>query len=83
MNNNPGRGIRSSSKSPCTIARRKYGLAKPQAKLCRNSIDAMPHVEIAASLAAETCKTVFKYHRWNCSSVDTAPVLTPDLTRGK
>lgn len=45
-------------------------------------MDAMPHVQLAASLATETCKSVFKYHRWNCSSIDKAPVFTPDLTRG-
>lgn len=83
MNNNPGRGIRSSMKSPCSIARKKYGLVKVQAKLCRNSMDAMPHVQIAATLAVETCKNIFGYHKWNCSSVDMAPTLTPDLTRGK
>lgn len=82
MNNNPGRGIRANVRSPCTVARRKYGLARLQAKICRNSIDAMPHIQMAATLAAETCKTVFKFHRWNCSSVDIAPTLTPDLTRG-
>ncbi|CAH1369299.1 protein Wnt-11b-1-like [Tenebrio molitor] len=81
VNNNPGRGIRSGTRSPCGVARRRYGLAKLQAKLCRSSMETMPHVQKAAILAAETCQTVFQDRRWNCSSIITAPYLTPDLTR--
>ncbi|RZC41025.1 Wnt-11b-1-like, partial [Asbolus verrucosus] len=81
VNNNPGRGIRSGTRSPCGLARRRYGFAKLQAKLCRSSMEAMPHVQKAASLAAETCQRVFQDRRWNCSSIITAPYLTPDLTR--
>ncbi|KAJ8920937.1 hypothetical protein NQ315_015730 [Exocentrus adspersus] len=81
INNNPGRGIRSGVRSPCTVARRRYGLVKVQAKLCRSTMEAMPHVESAATLASETCRNVFKHRRWNCSSIITAPYLTPDLTR--
>lgn len=77
-----GRGVRSGFRSPCSIARRRYGLAKFQAKLCRTSVEIMPHVQQAALLAAQSCKNIFKYRRWNCSSIDTAPHLTPDLTRG-
>ncbi|KAJ8978897.1 hypothetical protein NQ317_008876 [Molorchus minor] len=33
MNNNLGRGIRSGVRSPCTLARRRHGLVKSQAKL--------------------------------------------------
>ena len=83
VNNNPGRGIRSGTRSPCGIARRRFGLAKLQAKLCRSTMEAMPHVQKAATVAAETCQTVFQDRRWNCSSIVTAPYLTPDLTRGK
>jgi hypothetical protein len=46
-------------------------------------METMPHVQKAAILAAETCQTVFQDRRWNCSSIITAPYLTPDLTRGK
>ncbi|XP_063933567.1 protein Wnt-11b-1-like [Zophobas morio] len=81
VNNNPGRGIRSGTRSPCGIARRRFGLAKLQAKLCRSTMEAMPHVQKAATVAAETCQTVFQDRRWNCSSIVTAPYLTPDLTR--
>ncbi|KAJ8942866.1 hypothetical protein NQ314_009930, partial [Rhamnusium bicolor] len=81
LNNNPGRGIRSGVRSPCRIARKRYGLMKIQAKLCRNTMEAMPHVQNAAMLASETCRTVFRHRRWNCSSIVTAPYLTPDLTR--
>lgn len=82
INSAPGRGIRSGVRSPCAIARRRYGLVKIQAKLCRNSMETMPHVQAAALLASETCRTVFKHRRWNCSSITLAPYLTPDLTRG-
>ncbi|KAI4464402.1 wnt related [Holotrichia oblita] len=75
------RGIRSGIRSPCGVARRRYGLAKLQTKLCRTSMEAMPFVQAAAALAAETCKIVFQHRRWNCSSIDRAPYLTPDLTR--
>ncbi|KAJ8960826.1 hypothetical protein NQ318_020122 [Aromia moschata] len=80
-NNIRNRGTRSGVRSPCTIARRRYGLAKVQAKLCRNTMEAMPHVQNAAALAVETCKAVFKHRRWNCSSIARVPHLTPDLTR--
>lgn len=77
------RGVRSGFRSPCSIARRRFGLAKFQAKLCRTSLEIMPHVQQAALLAAKSCKNTFQSRRWNCSSIDTAPHLTPDLTRGK
>ncbi|XP_060516540.1 protein Wnt-11b-1-like isoform X2 [Cylas formicarius] len=79
--NNPGRAVRSGVKSPCTIARRRYGLVKIQAKLCRSQMDIMPYIQNAALLASRTCRDVFKDRRWNCSSITTAPYLTPDLTR--
>ncbi|KAL1514205.1 hypothetical protein ABEB36_003498 [Hypothenemus hampei] len=44
-------------------------------------MEAMPHIQNAASLAADTCRKVFRDRRWNCSSITTAPFLTPDLTR--
>ncbi|XP_056646842.1 protein Wnt-11b-1-like isoform X1 [Diorhabda sublineata] len=81
LNSNLGRGIGSGSKSICTIARRRYGFEKIQAKLCRRSMEIMPHIQTAATLASETCRSVFKHRRWNCSSILTAPYLTPDLTR--
>ncbi|KAF7287177.1 protein Wnt-11b-1-like [Rhynchophorus ferrugineus] len=81
MNNNHGRGIRSGIRSPCTLARRRYGLVKIQAKLCRNSLETMPHIQNAALLASDTCRKMFSDRRWNCSSIVTAPYLTPDLTR--
>jgi len=46
-------------------------------------MEAMPHIQNAATLASETCRKVFTHRRWNCSSITTAPFLTPDLTRGK
>ncbi|XP_066258616.1 protein Wnt-11b-1-like [Euwallacea similis] len=81
VNSNHGRGIRSGVRSPCTLARRRYGLVKIQAKLCRTSMETMPHIQNAASLASDTCRKIFSDRRWNCSSIATAPILTPDLTR--
>lgn len=81
VNNNHGRGIRSGIRSPCTLARRRYGLVKIQAKLCRHSMETMPHIQKAAMLASDTCREIFRDRRWNCSSITTAPFLTPDLTR--
>lgn len=43
----------------------------------------MPHVQQAAALAVETCQKVFEHRRWNCSSTNSAPNLTPDLLRGE
>ncbi|CAH1979807.1 unnamed protein product [Acanthoscelides obtectus] len=82
LQNSPGgRGVRSGDRSPCAVARRRYGLARAQARLCRTAPDAMPHVQQAARLAVDTCQQVFGNRRWNCSSVASAPYLTPDLTR--
>lgn len=78
-----GRGIRSGSPSSCVLAARKFGLERVQARLCRKTIEVMPHVQQAAMLAVETCQKVFEYRRWNCSSTERAPQLTPDLLRGK
>ncbi|XP_050308477.1 protein Wnt-11b-1-like isoform X2 [Anthonomus grandis grandis] len=80
-NNNHARGIRSGVTSPCALARRKYGLVKIQAKLCRGSMEVMPHIQNAALLTTETCQLIFNDRRWNCSSIAKAPHLTPDLTR--
>ncbi|XP_072387263.1 protein Wnt-11b-1-like [Diabrotica undecimpunctata] len=44
-------------------------------------MEIMPYVQAAAVLASETCKSIFRDRRWNCSSIVTAPFLTPDLTR--
>ncbi|XP_044750174.1 protein Wnt-11b-1-like [Coccinella septempunctata] len=80
-NNNPSRGIRSGLRSPCGVARRRYGFIKIQAKLCRSWMETMPHVQMAATIAADTCQKIFADRRWNCSSITRAPYLMPDLTR--
>lgn len=77
-----GRGIRSGNPSSCMLAARKFGLERVQTRLCRKTIEVMPHVQQAAMLAVETCQKVFEYRRWNCSSTERAPHLTPDLLRG-
>ncbi|XP_067014564.1 protein Wnt-11b-2 [Anabrus simplex] len=66
----------------CRLARLHHGLARRQTRLCRSTVDAMPHVVRAASQAVVTCKMLFKDRRWNCSSIEQAPHLSPDLTTG-
>jgi hypothetical protein len=43
----------------------------------------MPHIAKAAAQTVTTCQSVFADRRWNCSSVETAPSFTPDITTGK
>lgn len=67
----------------CRKARVQYGLARRQAKLCRTSTQAMPHIAKAAAHTVTTCQSVFADRRWNCSSLEAAPSFTPDITTGK
>lgn len=41
----------------------------------------MPYIIDASQSAINTCQKAFAGHRWNCSSIRTAPFLTPDLTK--
>ncbi|XP_046393027.1 protein Wnt-11b-2-like [Ischnura elegans] len=66
----------------CGRARRSLGLTRAQARLCRRAADAMPLVARAASQTAIVCGELFKERRWNCSSLELAPRLSPDLTTG-
>ncbi|XP_049772038.1 protein Wnt-11b-2-like [Schistocerca cancellata] len=67
----------------CRRARASLGLARRQARLCRSADgEAMPHVARAAALAAATCQALFADRRWNCSSVNSAPAFSRDLTTG-
>lgn len=68
--------------SACSKRWGSWGLTARQATLCRGALDAMPHVARAAQLAVTTCKQLFADRRWNCSSLDAAPQLTPDLSTG-
>jgi hypothetical protein len=42
----------------------------------------MPHIVKAAAQAVATCQSVFADRRWNCTSIETAPSFTPDITTG-
>ncbi|KAI1712171.1 wnt family domain-containing protein [Ditylenchus destructor] len=62
--------------------RKELGMLTTQARLCRKMPALMPVVTNAARYAVHTCQGVFENRRWNCSSVNFAPKLKPDLTKG-
>lgn len=66
----------------CRTLRKTYGLDPRQARICRTWRPVMQHVSRAAALAATACQTVLRNKRWNCSSVRSAPGLTPELLKG-
>ncbi|GLV37926.1 archease [Carabus blaptoides fortunei] len=66
----------------CHQARHRYGLGRKQTRMCKDSMETMPHVVSATTLAVDACKKLFSNRRWNCSSIETAPDFTQDLTRG-
>ena len=68
--------------SMCRKARVQFGLVRRQTKLCRSTTQAMPQIVRAAQETVATCQTVFADRRWNCSSIETAPNFTPDITTG-
>lgn len=70
------------SSSLCRKARAQFGLVRRQTKLCRTTTQAMPHIVKAATQAVATCQSVFADRRWNCTSIETAPSFTPDITTG-
>ncbi|KFM80239.1 Protein Wnt-11b-2, partial [Stegodyphus mimosarum] len=45
-------------------------------------MEVMPHLVIAARDATSVCLAAFIDRRWNCSSINSAPHLTPDLVKG-
>ncbi|KAG8224872.1 hypothetical protein J437_LFUL006466 [Ladona fulva] len=67
----------------CGRARRSLGLSRAQARLCRRAAETMPLVARAASQTAVVCGELFKERRWNCSSLELAPDLAPDLTTAR
>lgn len=67
--------------SSCRAAGR-WGMTPRQVSLCRSTLEAMPHLAKAAQLAVTTCRQVFADRRWNCSSLESAPHLGPDLSAG-
>lgn len=66
----------------CQTLRKTYGLDSRQARICKTWRPVMQHVSRAAALAVVACQTVLQNRRWNCSSVRTAPRLTPELVKG-
>ncbi|KAE8746364.1 wnt11 [Frankliniella occidentalis] len=69
------------SGSSCAV-RGRWGLSARQAALCRGALDAMPQLARAAQLTVTTCRQLFADRRWNCSSLENAPALSPDLYTG-
>jgi hypothetical protein len=67
----------------CRKARVQFGLVRRQTKLCRTTTQAMPHIVRAAAQTVTTCQSVFADRRWNCTSIETAPSFTPDITTGR
>ncbi|XP_063224819.1 protein Wnt-11b-2-like [Bacillus rossius redtenbacheri] len=72
----------SSASASCRRARQTLGLARRQARLCRLTVEVMPHVARAAAQTVNSCEALFADRRWNCSSVERAPHFQPDLTHG-
>ncbi|XP_034239024.1 protein Wnt-11b-2-like [Thrips palmi] len=60
----------------------RWGMTPRQVSLCRSTLEAMPHLAKAAQLAVTTCRQVFADRRWNCSSLEALPRLSPDLYAG-
>ncbi|CAG0896621.1 unnamed protein product [Darwinula stevensoni] len=58
------------------------GLASLRRFLPCRYTEMMPHIVKASKVAAATCKDLFMDQRWNCSAIETAPQLSPDLTLG-
>jgi hypothetical protein len=50
--------------------------------MCKRIIDLMPVIIRAAQLTAYTCQQQFADRRWNCSSIQFAPKIKSDLTKG-
>lgn len=66
----------------CRTLRKTYGLDSRQARICKSWRPVMQHVSRAAALAVVACQSVLQNRRWNCSSVRSAPGLTPELVKG-
>ena len=73
---------RNRMKSVCWSALRRELLSREQVRMCIRHPQLMSTVGEAAAAAAATCRDAFADRRWNCSSIDTIPRATPDLTEG-
>ena len=69
-------------KSSCWSALRHELLSREQVRMCIKHPQLMSTVWEAAVTATVSCRDAFADRRWNCSSIDTIPRLTPDLTQG-
>ena len=62
--------------------RKKFGLVGYQVKLCKRNPDLMPLLMRAARETRDVCAAAFAERRWNCSTLQAAPHLAADLTKG-
>ncbi|XP_043913118.1 protein Wnt-11b-like [Protopterus annectens] len=58
------------------------GLLPDQQLLCRRNLELMPSIVLAAKQTKLTCQKAFFDMRWNCSSIELAPIFSPDLEKG-
>ncbi|XP_030065381.1 protein Wnt-11b [Microcaecilia unicolor] len=58
------------------------GLVPEQIQLCRRNLELMPTIIRAAQETKASCQGSFADMRWNCSSIEQAPNLSPDLLKG-
>lgn len=66
----------------CKRMREDYKLTWQQMKYCKTMKDSMIYVHEAARLTVYTCQNLFRYRRWNCSSIRQLPKVPPDLIGG-
>ena len=76
-------GVLWRSAGQCRLASRHHGLSRRQERMCRRYRHLMPHLHTAARHSVDTCQHVFRWHRWNCYSVQFAPGFGRDLTAGE
>ncbi|EUB56598.1 hypothetical protein EGR_08564 [Echinococcus granulosus] len=69
----------------CVYAKYRYGLGRKQLKFCHHPEGSFAMHAVLKSAQAVTyyCPHIFKDRRWNCSSVEYLPKVTPDIARSK
>lgn len=70
---------KSRNSTACNIGYQRKWLTKKQTRMC---LESYPQLAKAADLTLLTCQEMFKEHRWNCSNINSAPILTADLRTG-
>ncbi|NWH78205.1 WN11B protein, partial [Piaya cayana] len=58
------------------------GLVPAQLELCHRNLEVMPSIVRAARRTKSACQKALADMRWNCSSIQRAPSLGPDLLKG-